>query len=219
MNALLYEGHDLVQVYGGRTALNLPRLEVTKGETLALTGPNGCGKSTLLRLLAFLERPAAGTLRYTGSAAASRQEVTLLLQESYLLRMSVFNNVVLGLRLRHDAAPARHAYEQSMRAVGFDSPWDFAERGPAELSGGERQRVALAARLALRPRVLLLDEPTANVDAASALAVVSAIETCRHEGVTVICATHDPALIRTLAARELQLGRHWSEAAGHFSAS
>ncbi|MEG6594005.1 ATP-binding cassette domain-containing protein, partial [Desulfovibrio sp. 1188_IL3213] len=54
MNALLYEGRDLVQVYGGRTALNLPRLEVTKGETLALTGPNGCGKSTLLRLLAFL---------------------------------------------------------------------------------------------------------------------------------------------------------------------
>ena len=211
MKNVLYEGRDLVQMYGGRIALNLPRLEVEKGETLALTGPNGCGKSTLLRLLAFLERPAAGTLRYTGKAA-SRQEVTLLLQEPYLLRMSVFNNVVLGLRLRHDAAQAHSAYEQCMRAVGFDSPWDFAQRGPVELSGGERQRVALASRLALRPAVLLLDEPTANVDAASALAVVSAIEACRNKGVTVICATHDPALIRMLGARELQLGRHWSEA-------
>ena len=211
MKNVLYEGRDLVQMYGGRIALNLPLLEVEKGETLALTGPNGCGKSTLLRLLAFLERPAAGTLRYTGKAA-SRQEVTLLLQEPYLLRMSVFNNVVLGLRLRHDAAQARSAYEQCMRAVGFDSPWDFAQRGPVELSGGERQRVALASRLALRPAVLLLDEPTANVDATSALAVVSAIEACRNKGVTVICATHDPALIRMLGARELQLGRHWSEA-------
>ncbi len=211
MKNVLYEGRDLVQMYGGRIALNLPLLEVEKGETLALTGPNGCGKSTLLRLLAFLERPAAGTLRYTGKAA-SRQEVTLLLQEPYLLRMSVFNNVVLGLRLRHDAAQAHSAYEQCMRAVGFDSPWDFAQRGPVELSGGERQRVALASRLALRPAVLLLDEPTANVDATSALAVVSAIEACRNKGVTVICATHDPALIRMLGARELQLGRHWSEA-------
>ena len=67
--------------------------------------------------------------------------------------------------------------------------------------------------------MLLLDEPTANVDAASALAVVSAIEACRNKGVTVICATHDPALIRTLAARELQLGRHWNEAAKGFPAS
>uniref|UniRef100_B8J1R5 ABC transporter related n=1 Tax=Desulfovibrio desulfuricans (strain ATCC 27774 / DSM 6949 / MB) TaxID=525146 RepID=B8J1R5_DESDA len=219
MKTIQYKGRNLVQMYGGRIALNLPCLEVEKGETLALTGPNGCGKSTLLRLLAFLERPASGTLRYAGNAAASRQEVTLLLQEPYLLRMSVFNNVVLGLRLRHDTAAARCVYEQSMRAVGFDRPWDFAQRGPAELSGGERQRVALASRLALRPGVLLLDEPTANVDAASALAVVSAIEACRNKGVTVICATHDPALIRTLAARELQLGRHWNEAAKGFPAS
>ena len=202
---------NVAKAYGGVKVLSNINLDIRKGELIVFVGPSGCGKSTLLRLLAFLERPAAGTLRYTGKAA-SRQEVTLLLQEPYLLRMSVFNNVVLGLRLRHDAAQAHSAYEQCMRAVGFDSPWDFAQRGPVELSGGERQRVALASRLALRPAVLLLDEPTANVDAASALAVVSAIEACRNKGVTVICATHDPALIRMLGARELQLGRHWSEA-------
>ena len=210
MSELLYEGRDLVQVYGGRKVLDMPLLEVRKGEAVALTGPNGCGKSTLLRLLAFLERPVSGELRYAG-AGTGRREATLLLQDPYLLRMSVFSNVVLGLRLRHDAASLELVYEQCMRAAGFDKPWDFAERGPGELSGGERQRIALASRLALRPKVLLLDEPTANVDASSARAMVRAIENCRSEGATVVCATHDPALIRTLGAREIRLGRHWNE--------
>lgn len=212
MSELLYEGRDLVQIYGGRTVLDMPLLEVGRGEAIALTGPNGCGKSTLLRLLAFLERPVSGELRYAG-AGKGRREVTLLLQDPYLLRMSVFNNVVLGLRLRHATAALRLVYEQCMHAVGFDRPQDFIERGPGELSGGERQRIALASRLALRPKVLLLDEPTANVDAASARAMVCAIENCRKEGATVVCATHDPALIHTLCAREIQLGRHWNEVA------
>ena len=132
MSELLYEGRDLVQVYGGRKVLDMPLLEVRKGEAVALTGPNGCGKSTLLRLLAFLERPVSGELRYAG-AGTGRREATLLLQDPYLLRMSVFSNVVLGLRLRHDAASLKLAYEQCMCAAGFDKPWDFAERGPGEL--------------------------------------------------------------------------------------
>lgn len=208
----LYEGRDLVRRYGGREALNVPRLRIEPGEMVALVGPNGCGKSTLLRLLAFLETPSSGVLRYAGGADG-RLEATLLLQEPYLLRMSVLKNVVLGLRLRHDAADARDAYERSMRAVGFAEPWEFAARGPRELSGGERQRVALAARLALAPRVLLLDEPTANVDAASARAIVAALAACRDNGATVVCATHDRALIHTLGARELRLGKAWDEEA------
>ena len=96
-----------------------------------------------------------------------------------------------------------------MKAAGFDEPWNFADRGPRELSGGERQRVALASRLALRPRVLLLDEPTANVDAASARALALAIQTCKADGITVVCATHDPALLRAIEAREIRLGTAW----------
>ena len=212
MKNVLYEGRDLVQMYGGRLVLHVPHIEVARGEAVALTGPNGCGKSTLLRILAFLERPASGVLRYTGKGNG-RQQATLLLQDPYLLRMSVFNNVMLGLRLRKDAAAANLVFEQSMRAVGFERPWDFARRGPGELSGGERQRIALASRLALRPGVLLLDEPTANVDAASARAMVQAVDACRSEGATVVFATHDPALLRTLGAREVQLGRYWDDIA------
>ena len=208
MSGKLYEARNLVQRYNGREALNVQHLAIEEGGAVFLTGPNGCGKSTLLRLLAFLEHPASGELRYAGGAEG-RKEATLLLQDPYLLHMSVFNNVVLGLKLRHQGADLRQTFECCMQAAGFDDPWNFADRGPHELSGGERQRVALASRLALRPRVLLLDEPTANVDAASARALAQAVKKCNAEGMTVVCATHDPALLRAIDAREIKLGTSW----------
>ena len=208
MSGKLYEARNLVQRYNGREALNVQHLAIEEGEAVFLTGPNGCGKSTLLRLLAFLEHPASGELRYAGGAEG-RKEATLLLQDPYLLHMSVFNNVVLGLKLRHQGADLRQTFDCCMQAAGFDDPWNFADRGPRELSGGERQRVALASRLALRPRVLLLDEPTANVDAASARAIALAVRNSTAEGMTVVCATHDPALLRAIDAREIKLGTAW----------
>ena len=208
MSANLYEARNLVQRYNGREALNMPHLAIEQGEAVFLTGPNGCGKSTLLRLLAFLERPAEGILRYAGGAEGCK-EATLLLQDPYLLHMSVFNNVVLGLKFRNQTADLRQTFERCMQAAGFGDPWNFAARGPRELSGGERQRVALASRLALRPKVLLLDEPTANVDAASARAIALAVRNSTAEGMTVVCATHDPALLRSLDAREIKLGAAW----------
>ena len=208
MSANLYEARNLVQRYNGREALNVQYLAIEEGEAVFLTGPNGCGKSTLLRLLAFLERPAAGELRYAGGAEG-RKEATLLLQDPYLLHMSVFNNVALGLKFRNQTGELRQVFERCMQAAGFDDPWNFADRGPRELSGGERQRVALASRLALRPRVLLLDEPTANVDAASARAIALAVRNSTAEGMTVVCATHDPALLRAIDAREIKLGAAW----------
>ena len=208
MSANLYEASNIVQRYNGREALNIQYLAIEEGEAVFLTGPNGCGKSTLLRLLAFLERPAGGVLRYAG-AAEGRKEATLLLQDPYLLHMSVFDNVVLGLKLRNQKAGLRQVFESCMRAAGFDDPWNFAERGPRELSGGERQRVALASRLALRPRVLLLDVPSAIVDAASARALAQAVKNCKIQGITVVCATHDPALLRAVDAHEIRLGTAW----------
>lgn len=208
MSGKLYEARNLVQRYNGREALNVQHLAIEEGEAVFLTGPNGCGKSTLLRLLAFLERPAAGELRYAGGAEG-RKEATLLLQDPYLLHMSVFNNVALGQKFRNQTGDLRQVFECCMQAAGFEDPWNFADRGPRELSGGERQRVALASRLALRPRVLLLDEPTANVDAASARALAQAVKNCNADGITVVCATHDPALLRAIDAREIRLGASW----------
>lgn len=200
---ILFEAQNLRKCYGNITALHLPQFIMEKGETVVLTGRNGSGKSTLLRLLAFLEKPTSGVLRYTGSQTDPRREITLLLQEPYLMKASVFWNVTLGLRLRGiDTITMRKKYEESMLAVGFSDPESMAPRGPGELSGGEKQRIALASRLILSPSVLLLDEPTSNVDAASEKAILNVIRSLRDRGVSVVCSTHDRDIPAALEARE-----------------
>ncbi len=204
--SMLFEAHDLCRRYGDITALFLPDFFMEKGETVALTGRNGSGKSTLLRLLAFLEKPDAGTLIYGGNASDPRREITLLLQEPYLMKASVFWNVTLGLRLRGiDSQQQKKSYRESMLAVGFADPDSMADRGPGALSGGERQRIALAARLVLDPAVLLLDEPTSNVDAASEKAILNVVRALRNRGVSIVCATHDRDIPAALGAREVRL--------------
>ena len=203
--SVLYEVYGLKRRYGPVIALDLPALGVNElyvrsGEVLTLVGYNGSGKSTLLRLLAFLEEPDEGQIVYHGEGIP-RREVSLLLQEPYLLRTTVFENVVLGLRLRGLKANLEEAYAAVMQEVGFDNPEAMRRRGPNALSGGERQRVALASRLVLRPRVLLLDEPTSNVDVRSARAIALAVARAREQGAAIVCSTHDPALRQTLGGR------------------
>ena len=205
--SFIYECHDLKQCYDGHDALNVPEFIVENGEMIILTGPNGAGKSTLLRLLALIEQPYSGSLIFNGKA----QEVTLLLQEPYLLKMNVFKNVLLGRILRHMSGDNMAIYMNSMQTVGFDDPKQFINRGPRQLSGGEKQRVAFAARLAFEPKILLLDEPTANVDSHSAKIIAKAICNARDSGTTIICATHDTALIRSLNGRIFSLGKYWDE--------
>ncbi len=204
--SLLYEVRGLVRRYGRVTALDLPALGVDElrihsGQVLTLVGYNGSGKSTLLRLLAFLEEPDEGRIIYHGGEDP-RREVSLLLQEPYLLKTTV------KLRGRRDGL--EDAYQAAMRQVGFDDPDAMRRRGPNALSGGERQRVALASRLVLRPRALLLDEPTSNVDVRSARAIAAAVARCRAEGAAIVCSTHDPALMQALGGEQLKLGQGWS---------
>ena len=204
MNAL-YKITNLVRRYGERVALRLPVLAIGKGEVVALTGPNGSGKSTLLRTLAFLEPPEEGEIAFFGAPGVPpRQQASLLLQEPYLLKRSVFENVVFGLRVRGHRNALEELAREALAEVDF-MPDDMLRREWRELSGGEKQRVALAARLILRPLALLLDEPTSNVDAKSALAIQHAVAKAAHAGSTVIVASHDRAWLETLGARELRL--------------
>ncbi len=160
----LYELQGVVRRYGDRVALDVPELAIHPGEIVGLVGPNGSGKSTLLRTLAFLDPPDEGMLLFRGAPACPatpelRRQATLLLQEPYLLKTSIFENVAYGVRLRGEKDPVGRV-RKALEAVGLD--YDaFARRPWHALSGGEAQRVALASRLALRPAVLLLDEPTA----------------------------------------------------------
>jgi len=201
----LYAITNLVRRYGGRVALRVPELTISRGEVVALTGPNGSGKSTLLRTLAFLESPEEGKIAFFGTPGVPpRHEASLLLQEPYLLKRSVFENVVFGLRVRGQKDKLEERARESLAEVDF-APDDMLRREWRELSGGEKQRVALAARLILRPLALLLDEPTSNVDAKSALAVQKAAAKAAAAGSTVIVASHDRAWFETLGARELRL--------------
>lgn len=203
----LYELRGVKQRYGGRTVLHLPELRIERGETLALTGPNGAGKSTLLRLLAFLESPAEGSLHFHGTPnCPPRQQATLLLQEPYLLKTTVFENVVYGLRVRGRRQGLDEAATAVMETVGFARGAQMLRRRWKELSGGEKQRVALAARLILQPLALLLDEPTSSVDAASAKAIEAAVRAAALAGTTVVAASHDMAWLSGLTARRLELG-------------
>jgi len=227
----LYEFSQVVQRYGDREVLRLPSLRVAEGAILGLAGPNGGGKSTLLRLLAFLEAPVEGEIRYRGEPTLGREyalrgEVTCFPQEPYLLKRSVRANVAYGLTLR-GASDVRSRVEEALTLVGLD-PGRFAGRMWHELSGGEVKRVALAARLALRPRALLLDEPTANLDRESAELVRRAVFAARERhGTTLVVSGHDHPWLRaicdeifwlrdgTLAAPMFADGHAWPESAAN----
>ncbi len=178
---------------GGRTVLTVPRLTVAAGERLVLLGPNGAGKSTLLLALAGLLPWAAGRLRWAGRPISPldpsyRRNLALLLQTPLFLDLSVLENVALPLRLRGVDRPRRTALAWLER-LGVAH---LARRPAARLSGGEAQRVHLARALALRPRLLLLDEPFSGLDRPTRdRLLVDLAALLREEGVTSLWVTHD----------------------------
>jgi len=199
-----YRLRSVRQRYAGRTVLDLDELEVRRGEVLALVGPSGSGKSTLLRLLNFLETPTEGTVCYEGreadgerTALELRRQVTTVFQQTALQKTSVRANVAYGLRLRGLRVDGQ--VDCLLATVGLS---ELAGAPARELSGGEKQRVALARALIFRPRVLLLDEPTANLDPYN-VALIEQIVGAenRDHGTTVVLVTHNVFQAHRLAHR------------------
>jgi tungstate transport system ATP-binding protein len=192
----IYEIRSLKHSYGGKTVLGIEHLTVQPASIVGLIGPNGSGKSTLLKLLGLIEKPTQGEIHFNGRRVepfsdAARFLITLLPQEPYLMKRSIFKNVSYGLRLRGNGKNIDNQVHEALSLVGLSSK-AFARRPWYALSGGEAQRVALAARLALKPKILLLDEPTASVDAASVQLIKEASLRSRQElGTTLIIASHD----------------------------
>ena len=210
MGGLLYEISGLRQVYRAQTVLHIDRLVIPHGAIVGVIGPNGGGKSTLLKLVGFVEKPSAGKIVFKGTpaepfASQVRQKVTLMPQEPFLLKRTVFNNVAYGLSVRKDTDKVKERVHEALAWVGLNGR-DFAGRPWYALSGGEAQRVALAARLILKPDVLLLDEPTANVDAMSSQLIKDAALKARQEwGTTLIIASHDWQWLHEVADSTLHL--------------
>ena len=171
--------------------LDLPSFAVAAGSQIAVVGHNGSGKSTLLRLLALLERPSEGSVLLDGVTPppAARRRVTLVEQRPVLLHGTVRDNLAYGLRARGaPAAAVARAVGEAAERLGIGS---LLERRRRDLSEGETQRVAVARALAVRPDVLLLDEPTSSADRAAAQALFAALqEERRLRGVTICLASH-----------------------------
>lgn len=196
MDTPIYEIRSLNHSYAGKIVLSIEHLTVQPASIVGLVGPNGSGKSSLLRLLGLIERPTQGKILFNGRLVEpfsdeARFQVTLLPQEPFLMKRNVLNNVSYGLKLRGNGMDVGQRAKEALSLVGLPFK-DFVRRPWSALSGGEAQRVALAARLALKPKVLLLDEPTASVDAASAQLIKEASLRARQElGTTLIIASHD----------------------------
>jgi len=205
----ILQARQIQHRYNGRTVLSIPELNISPGSITGLAGPNGSGKSTLLKILSLTEKCSSGTLYFEGKNAVhfarqTRHRITMLPQELYLLKRSVFDNIAYGLKIRKEHKNLSAAVMEALELVGLHS--SFSERQWYELSGGEAQRVALAARLALKPNCLLLDEPTASVDMESARSIRKAVLLAQKEwGTTLIIASHHRSWLNDICDRIIYL--------------
>ena len=179
--------------YGDYHALRDVTLDIAEGEFFSLLGPSGCGKTTLLRTIAGFEEATSGDLMLDGANMARvppNKRPTNMVFQSYAIfpHLNVAENVAFGLR-KHSASASEKAamVDEALAMVGLTG---FEKRAAHELSGGQRQRVALARALVLKPKVLLLDEPTVGLDAASRAAITDYVHTLADDGMTVLWATH-----------------------------
>ncbi len=198
---------DLLVRQGEDFSLTIENLELQPRRIYALTGPNGAGKSTLLRTMALLTLPERGRVRIadTGSVPLTQQrhKVTLVEQSPYLLAGTVSDNLAFGLKLRGiRGREQKKRISYALELVGLDG---FESRKARRLSGGELQRVALARALVLEPEVLLLDEPTSNVDSKNLQAFEGLLLRLPEHGVTVVLATHDLLLAERLGGEMLRI--------------
>jgi tungstate transport system ATP-binding protein len=210
MDEIVIRAGKLSKSYDGLSSvLDNISFDVRRGETFVVIGPSGAGKTTLLRLIDLLEYPTGGRLSFDGQDTTRldnydrlklRRKIGMVFQSTILFSTSVYSNVAYGLRLRDK--PWDIETKSVSRALKTVSLENFQQRYAKTLSGGEAQRVAIARVLAYEPELLLLDEPTANLDPTNTSTVENAIKKAKEEyGATVIIATHNMFQARRLADR------------------
>lgn len=209
MNPLLTL-HGLRKRHGERTLFEIEQLAIEAGTAYVLTGVNGAGKSTLLRMLAGLERVDACTVDFDGRSMplhpypqALRRAIVFVHQHPIMFSTSVAHNIAYGLLARGESR--RSVAPRVEDAMAWAGVAHLRDTDPARLSGGEKQRVALARARVLQPRLLLLDEPTANLDGPAREQVIELIPTLLEQGSSVVMACHDRDLIGLPGIHRLKL--------------
>lgn len=209
---------DVLIRQGETFSLSIEALSLFPQRIYALTGPNGSGKSTLLRTLALLTPPQRGTVCFANadeSQDQQRRKVTLVEQSPYLFKGTVSDNLAFGLKLR--GIKGNDQQRRILSALELVGLGGFEQRKADKLSGGEAQRVAVARALALEPEVLLLDEPTSNIDSHNLQLFETLLRRLPEHGVTVVFSTHDIAQPERLGIETIRIenGRlsdspHWA---------
>jgi tungstate transport system ATP-binding protein len=207
MREPIYKLRGVHKEYGARFRLQIDHLDIYPGETLAVVGPNGAGKTTLLRLLDFLEPCSRGELQFDGyrngypAPLEVRRRIGMVFQRPILLKRSVWKNVIFGLRLR-GLKPGEDV-KALLRQLFLEK---LAGEPVVGLSAGEMQRVAIGRALAVNPEVLLLDEPSANLDPYNMGLIETIIGSIRQQAnTTIVLVTHNVFQARRLADRVAML--------------
>jgi len=208
--------HNVSKVYDTRFvethALRGVSLEISRGEFVSISGPSGCGKSTLLSILGLLDSPSSGqyfidgvdvsSLDFDGGAAIRNEKIGFVFQSFNLIdELSVFDNVALPLRYSSRSYSAKEIDAAVDAALETVSMQHRRQHLPNQLSGGQQQRVAIARAIVHSPSILLVDEPTGNLDSQSGDAVMSLLKSLNAKGTTICMVTHDPAYANEAAVK------------------
>ena len=197
----------ITKEYDGRKVLDVDSLHVKEGDFCGVIGPNGSGKSTLLNIIAGLAEATSGQVFYEGYGMAEPplKRMTLVFQAPYLLRTTVEKNIAYPLKLR---GWKPQDIDKRIRELADELGLaEFLKHKSWSLSGGEAQKVALARALSFRPELLLLDEPTANIDPATTAEIERMLKKANEEGTTVIVVTHNLVQAKRLCKDILLLNK------------
>jgi tungstate transport system ATP-binding protein len=194
----------LTKSYSDTKALDNVSLEIEKGEIFCIMGHSGAGKTTLLRILALLEKPDSGEYYFDGTKVDwndnLRKSITMIFQIPVMFNTTVFKNVAYGLKIRnYPKNEIRKKVKEVLELVGLQG---YENRKAKSLSGGEKQRVAIARAIVLEPKLLLMDEPTANLDPTNSAIIEEIVrEIVREKETTIVFSTHNLFQAKRLAHR------------------
>ncbi|ABR56057.1 ABC transporter related [Methanococcus aeolicus Nankai-3] len=193
---------NITKLHGGRKVLNNIEFNIKKGEIFCIMGHSGAGKTTLLKILALINKPDYGTYFIGGKEVKwdidFRRKITLVFQNPVMFNSTVYNNIAYGLKIRkYPKEYIKKKVEDILEHIGLSN---YKDRIAKSLSGGEKQRVALARALVIEPEVLLMDEPTANLDPSNSILIENIIkDTVKKYNTTIVLATHNLFQVKRLS--------------------